>query len=454
MGANIINYIKRKKVAIISAVSVLGVIAAGATVLTLTQPQSAAAATNCQTQDQYPDTNILYCGLSGGNDAAQVISSFQSQYKANSDNNGHTDIQAAYNATGANSAMVNGMNTTNTKLGTAYSDGTIKVDGQVVATNINIGGRWVINGNNTFKHIEGDVYTRPYTTYFFDGKSQVQILVHFNSTGTADFAAMEPCGNMVTFTAVPPKQSLSCVSLTADAGTVGDTSVNYTFAAKATAQNVAITSYTFDFGDGAKQTVATNATTATSNSHAYTLTSASKTITITVTVNAGSLSKSCTAQIKLPPTTSKPQELACVSLTANPQDAGKMTYTFTAVAQPKSTTITSYTFTFGDGQTQTITTGASTTISSSHTYTLPAGASTAAYTANVTVTGPLGTFPNNPNDKTCSAPITLSSTPTPPVTPPTQLVNTGAGNVVGIFAATSIIGALFYHFVVRRKLTA
>ncbi len=46
------------------------------------------------------------------------------------------------------------------------------------------------------------------------------------------------------------------------------------------------------------------------------------------------------------------------------------------------------------------------------------------------------------------------ATPSSPSTPaPTQLVNTGAGNIVGIFAATTAAGAAAYRFMVSRRLS-
>ncbi len=59
--------------------------------------------------------------------------------------------------------------------------------------------------------------------------------------------------------------------------------------------------------------------------------------------------------------------------------------------------------------------------------------------------------------------VSIPSTPTPPVTPPTtttttpaaptQLVNTGAGSVIGIFAAATAAGAAAYRFVLGRRLS-
>ena len=47
----------------------------------------------------------------------------------------------------------------------------------------------------------------------------------------------------------------------------------------------------------------------------------------------------------------------------------------------------------------------------------------------------------------------IPTTPTPPpVTPPTQLVNTGPGNLIGAFAGFSVAGAAGYSLFMRRKL--
>jgi len=52
--------------------------------------------------------------------------------------------------------------------------------------------------------------------------------------------------------------------------------------------------------------------------------------------------------------------------------------------------------------------------------------------------------------------FTPSGTPTPPSTPsqPTQLANTGAGDVVGIFAAVAVLGAFAHRLFLSRKLSA
>ena len=51
-------------------------------------------------------------------------------------------------------------------------------------------------------------------------------------------------------------------------------------------------------------------------------------------------------------------------------------------------------------------------------------------------------------------PTPTPPTPTPPTpTPPTQLVNTGPGSVIGLFFGATILGAVIYNFVLRKKLS-
>jgi len=53
----------------------------------------------------------------------------------------------------------------------------------------------------------------------------------------------------------------------------------------------------------------------------------------------------------------------------------------------------------------------------------------------------------------CVQKVSFTTPPkTPPQTPPTTLVNTGAGNVIGLFAAATAAGAFVYHRVLRRRL--
>jgi len=447
MGEIVGNIVRGKKAFIVASSFAVALLAAG--IFAFAKPATAAAAT-CP-QDQFPETNILYCGLSSSTDAAQAISSFQSKYNANSDGHGHTDIQTAYNDTGASSAMVKGMNTSNTMIGTAYGStndskaGTVVVNGRTVATDIWIGARWTQN-NSSFRHIEGDVYTRSYTTYFLPNTTSVAVLVHFDSNGQADFIAMIPCGNMITFTPTPPPvKKLSCTFLTPNQVGETDTTVSYTFTVKASATNTSPSSYTVQFGDNTSKTFNTSNLQITTDTHTYSKDTVSKTVTITAVVNNGNVSGNCSTTITLQPIPKQTPSLQCVQLTQTLQTGTTDTYTFRAQASATATTVSSYLFVFGDSASQQVNTSSLTATSAAHKY------APGDYTATVTVSGPIGTAPTV---DACSVPIHVGSTPpvTPPVTPPTALVNTGPGSVIGIIGGISVLGGLGYQFFVRRKL--
>jgi uncharacterized repeat protein (TIGR01451 family) len=176
----------------------------------------------------------------------------------------------------------------------------------------------------------------------------------------------------------PPEKKLTCDSLTATPGDVAENGNQaFTLTAKATAQNVTITSYKFHFGDGSAD--------ATVNSASTTHTYAPGEYDAQVFVNSNDqdhtnvTSDACKVHIKV----KQPQaKLSCDSLTATPgtidQATGNQAFSFTANATAQNTTITSYVFNFGDGQNQTVNTGA-TTANANHTY------APGDYTATVTV---------------------------------------------------------------------
>lgn len=148
--------------------------------------------------------NIVYCGLTG-NSAASYISSFKADYASNVSGHkasptikhNYTDLQAVYNWTGATSASVAGMNTTNTKLGTMYRDGHIVVDGKTVATGAIVTARFTDGAG--FSKVEGNVYARKTTTSLAEATAQVIVYMPNNH---AVFAVMTECGNAVKVTPV------------------------------------------------------------------------------------------------------------------------------------------------------------------------------------------------------------------------------------------------------------
>ncbi|HSX15808.1 MAG TPA: hypothetical protein VLF40_03385 [Candidatus Saccharimonadales bacterium] len=134
------------------------------------------------------------------------------------------------------------------------------------------------------------------------------------------------------------------------------------------------------------------------------------------------------------------------------------TFTFaTKATATNNATIAKVVYNFGDGSPE-VTEPDGTTPTPAHTFT---------QSATVTVT----VFVNLPGNQqvtttspTCQTPITVTPPPTPPVTPPTPstppvtppkvpavLPNTGAGNVVGIFAAVTLGGFLLHRQLLARR---
>lgn len=437
MNRTLLNFVKKS--GLVATATLVGVSALIAGIMTFVQPQVATAA--CTPQDSFPLTNVIYCGLSGST-VSELEASFQGYYNSGHDTNGNTDLKAAYNDVGFNTSM---FTSGHWVVGTSLNNGTIVVDGVVVGTGVQIASRCYLPnmGNcqppSKYAHLEGNVYTRDATWFFDKGATSKPALVHINdATGGADFGLWIQCGNALKITSKPQPKVLTCVDLTATKTDEQDKTVAYAFTATASRQYTKITHYNFDFGDTATQQVDVNDATTAAASHTYNKTAAEQDLTAKVTVSDATTtvgSTACQVSIIVQPLP-KPKSLACVDLTATP-DSTKTTYSFAATADAQNTTIENYTFDFGDGSTRLTQTGNST----SHTYNQTTADQT--LTAQVWVTGPLGTFTSN----SCMAKVVIPAKPT-------QLVNTGPGQVLGLFGATTTIGGLFHYFVTRRKLLA
>lgn len=188
-----IRTIKQKSRIAITASLMLGVI--GSSVATFTT-NKAYAATNCD------KVNIVYCGVDGSSDAS-YINAFKSIYNSNKSghsasptvNKDYTDIQKVYAWAGATPAMVNGMNTTNTKIGTLYRDGRIVVDGKTIATGSWVSARFTEGAG--FTKISEGVYARKTTTSFANATAKVLV---YMPEGKMVFASMIECANAVKAT--------------------------------------------------------------------------------------------------------------------------------------------------------------------------------------------------------------------------------------------------------------
>ena len=434
--------------------------------------------------------NIVCNGLSGSSDA-DYIRSFQSLYANGSD--GHNnDLKSVYSTwMGASSATVNSMNTTNTVLGTVTKDGKVTVNGHVVGTGAVITARFG-QGRPGFSHVEGSVYSRPVTTYEY--YNSVPAIVYMQN-GKMVFFVETPCGNAGKATPTPPVVgNLTCTGLNLLKGAVdskGDTT--YTLEAHAGANNALVTNYVFDLGSGhGSQTVATNSLAASSNSQVYA--PGSYTMGVTVSGVANSIfatapgSVSCTAHISVPQPPKAVLECTSLTLTAGvPDSTGAILAKLEAKASVSNATITKYVFDFGSDQnsksqgTEVVTTG-SLAASTSHTY-APGTyenikvtvygtdnfgqtiSSTGSCVTNLHVSPP--TCVENSNQPQCTTPpptctapngqtypvgsSQCSPTPPPTVVTATTLPNTGPGDIMGIFAGTSVFGTASHYVASKRR---
>jgi hypothetical protein len=243
--------------------------------------------------------NIVYCGLSGSS-ASDYVASFQHAYIHDYDNS-HTDLRTVYDWAGASYNSVEGMNTSNTKLGTMYRDGTIVVNGTTVGNSAWVSARF--NSGSGFVQVSSGVWARKTTTSLAEDSAPV--LVHFNANGVADFAAMTICGNAVKFTPIPPKPqpkpALACVSL----DKVTSDNRTYTFTTKASASNTTIVSYTFTYSDGTTKTVSTSDITA---QDMHTFAGDNQHYTVSVAVNSKDLQNVTSANCQVSLTTPGPKE--------------------------------------------------------------------------------------------------------------------------------------------------
>lgn len=172
--------------------------------------------------------------------------------------------------------------------------------------------------------------------------------------------------------------------------------------------------------------------------------------TITSGVNIGTLNGSTTEFVNFHakvtcPTPAPEVKLACVELDVKNID--RTHYDFTAKGSVQNATITGYTFTAKDANGKVVDTYNNTT-SSTTSGVYHFNQETGTYTVSAQLNTDHG---NNSNDN-CVKQITVASPPTtPPTTPPAKtLPNTGAGDVLGIFGASSAFGAAA-HFVNSRR---
>ena len=407
------------------------------------------------------NNSIIKCG-------EPSASAFINKVKSNNPR----DLQAIYADFGLVSSQYSKF-VSSARPGMAYQNGTIVVDGQVVATNA-----WSI-GRSHFSYsspitIAGHTYYKSMDSRVL--KQNLPVMVMFDGKGVMQFAVMNACGNPATGNKVTPTYSCNLLHKSAVQGQDN----TYKFWTDASAgHNASIAKVVYDFGDG---TTATQTNPGAKVTHTY-KTPGTYTAKVTVYVNLPGNQQiqvtSATCKTKI--TVQAPPKVAfsCDSLQAVASKDNDLEYTFQANTSAQNATLVDADFDFGDNMTaQHVAPNANngTAVSVGHTY-----AKAGTYDIQATVRFSVKDQSGNTKvqSTTCATKITTSVCSTNPNLPPnspecqpckynsslpanspkcikpvatTVLPNTGAGDVVGLFAGASLAGFVGYRLFLARRL--
>ena len=271
------------------------------------------------------NNSIINCGAADANELSQ---------KFNENKTG--DLATIYSSYGISSSMF-----ASAKMGEVRKDGTVVVNGEVVATDAMSIGRQSIAGS-TPKVIGGKTYyDSPPSTSFLS--NSISAFVFFDGNGQFKSAIITSCGNPLTGKP-KPKPAYKCNSLVAAAVT----RTKYTFTATASAENGAsIVNYTYDFGDG--KSVTTSEKTV---SHEYEKAGTYK-AKVTANVKVGNETKpatgtQCETSVKIGEPIYKCDALALRTISAEKR---QYAYDLTYTAQ-NGATLQTVDYDFGDNSSQ------------------------------------------------------------------------------------------------------
>jgi hypothetical protein len=400
------------------------------------QDQAKAMVRNCD------NNSIMNCGAENG-----------AEFKQKCEANAPGDLKTIYNHywIPCNVQVVQGQ---------AFKDGTVRVNGRVVATNAKSIGRQPISGSRPISIGGKTYYETPNSAAFIsDG---LPTMVALDAQGNFKYAIINACGNPIYATPVPPtppptpeQPKFSCTSLALQ--NISNTKKRFTITGSATG-GAQIVGYRIDFGDGKAEDLTGNTV-----DHEYT--PGNYTIKATVKVKVGNETKLATgANCEKKIVVKAPGEVACTSLDLVKRDGNK--YDFTITKTETNATYKGATMDYGDGQSEQITgTTASHEYAKAGNYSITAtlkfdidgSVKEAKCTAKIT-TSPCPTNPSLPKDSPDCQPCPYnpelpkdSPECVPPTTP--ELPKTGAGDmIVGGFGLGSIIVAGSYYMASRRDL--
>lgn len=442
---------------------------------------------------------VLFGGASNtstiANDYKNGVSGTMSNGKKVTDS--AASIHDIYSYFGISSSDIQSLGST-AVAGTVNINGNVYVGSHLVATNAMTAGRQDMSGSH--KVTSGTTfYTRPPSVSFQNNSLTAYVVMQ---NGQFKFAILSSCGNPVKATPKKPAAGkLVCTALLLTPGKVESNGDQfYDFSAKANATNATITQYTFNYGGNVgSETIKTSAKSINAGSQLY----APGTYHVSVTVSGKANNvfttapqpATCTKSFTVAKPASQSGTLTCNSLTLTPvgtdSQTGDVTYTLTAETGTHNATISKYIFSPGNGTadqtfqtnstkvtTQPIVYTAGKTFSSIYVTVygtsttngkaLTAGGPGSSCATNLTVppqtcaTGsqsstchPTCTAPNGQVYPAGSTQCLAVPPPVTPITPaavttPTQLANTGPGDIVGLFIGVSSLAGLGYHFFGRR----
>lgn len=382
--------------------------------------------------------SIIKCG-------EPTPSAFIDQVRANDDKQGHDDLQSVYADFGLVPSDYSKF-VSYARMGTAYQDGTIKVDGQTVATDA-----WSI-GRQHFSYASPIALNG--ATYYKASDKRVllqnlPVMVLFNSKGVMQFAVMNACGNPVSGTKIVPQYSCDLLQKSPVSGKAN----TYLFSTKASASdNAQVVKVIYTFGDGTSDTETslskqvehtyTQPGTYTAKVTVYVSLPGKQTVTVT--------SANCQTQIFV----QTPYQ-SCSALNVATIDEQKRQYQFTVTTnQGNGSVLESADFNFGDGNAvQGIKPNTSDTVVEPHTY---AQAGNYTVSALVHFNTPFGAETANCSTQlniTPQAPQVKPAPPSAPVATTQPLPNTGAGSIIALFAITVFLGVVGYRFVWKEQPT-
>lgn len=320
---NYVRFAKSSKLLILSSFVLISGGLVGFSTLSQSQPAQAA---NCS------DNDVIRCG-------AASVGDFVAKYKANTSG----DLKAIYQNFGLSPDEINRFAST-AKLGTAYKDGRVVVDGKVVATGANSLGRTTLGGkNNVPVTIGSNTYHYGSNSRNF-GSNSIPALVMINpDTHEMEFTALTACANPVW--GKSPKYKCSLLNREQ----VDRDTFNFSTSVVA-ANGATVSRVVYDFGDGKTQTV-TNPSQKVSHTYAKAGNYTAK-VTVYFSVNGREESdarKECTKPVEVKPEAPKPV-YECTALTARKITRTK--YEFTATTSTDGgAKLKNADFDFGDGQT-------------------------------------------------------------------------------------------------------